>query len=245
MRIAVIADIHGNRIALDAVLADLEAQGPYEMVCLGDVAALGPQPQQALRRLHELGCPAVMGNTDEWLLNGFPVTGQDERTHRMSEVYEWGRQMLSESDRDYLRTFRPRVDFPMDGGHVLLCFHGSPSSNMDVILSTTPDDALEAMLSGSHGMVLAGGHTHVQMLRRLGRGTIINPGSVGLPGSAGPPPPGTYRPPWAEYATVGMENGALSIEFRRVPVDVAAVVQAAFDARRPHADAWAAEWGVH
>ena len=68
MRIGLIADIHGNLIALETVLAELAREPLDQMVCLGDVAALGPQPGEALARLRALGCPVVMGNTDAWLL---------------------------------------------------------------------------------------------------------------------------------------------------------------------------------
>jgi len=63
MRIAIIADIHGNLTALEAVLADLEDTGADRVVCLGDVAATGPQPHETVARLRALGCPVVMGNT--------------------------------------------------------------------------------------------------------------------------------------------------------------------------------------
>jgi hypothetical protein len=67
-RLALIADLHGNAVALEAVLDDLAGRRITELVCLGDVAAGGPQPREALARLRELGCPVVLGNADEWLL---------------------------------------------------------------------------------------------------------------------------------------------------------------------------------
>lgn len=77
MRIALIADIHGNVVALDEVLAELEKKAVDQIVCLGDVAAGGPRPAQTLERLRELDCPVVMGNADQWLLtpqNAVPST---------------------------------------------------------------------------------------------------------------------------------------------------------------------------
>jgi predicted phosphodiesterase len=64
MRIALIADIHGNVVALDEVLAELEEKAVDQIVCLGDVAAGGPRPVETLERLRELDCPVVMGNAD-------------------------------------------------------------------------------------------------------------------------------------------------------------------------------------
>ena len=64
MRVGLISDIHGNRLALDAVVSELEREGVDRIVCLGDVA-VGPQPAEALEGIRELGCPVVMGNWDE------------------------------------------------------------------------------------------------------------------------------------------------------------------------------------
>jgi predicted phosphodiesterase len=65
---AILADIHGNLTALDAVLAAIDAEGIERVICLGDVATLGPQPHGVVVRLRALGCPIVMGNTDADLL---------------------------------------------------------------------------------------------------------------------------------------------------------------------------------
>ncbi len=66
MRIALISDIHGNFVALQTVLADIEHEHIDQIVCLGDVTADGPQPVETIRRIQDLGCPVVRGNTDEW-----------------------------------------------------------------------------------------------------------------------------------------------------------------------------------
>src|SRR5262249_39977038 len=65
---AIISDIHGNLPALEAVLAEIAAERVERIVCLGDVATLGPQPHEVIARLRGLGCPVVMGNTDADLL---------------------------------------------------------------------------------------------------------------------------------------------------------------------------------
>jgi predicted phosphodiesterase len=77
--LALISDIHGNAVALDAVLADLTRRGADEVICLGDVAAGGPQPREVIARLRELDCQAIRGNADGWLLDGLPAGRSDER----------------------------------------------------------------------------------------------------------------------------------------------------------------------
>src|SRR5205807_7035046 len=73
VRIAVVSDIHGNKPALDAVLAEIEREPVDRLVCLGDVA-VGPQPGAALDRIAETGCPVSVGNWDAAFLNGLLVT---------------------------------------------------------------------------------------------------------------------------------------------------------------------------
>jgi putative phosphoesterase len=77
VRVALIADIHGNLVALDAVLADLAGESIDRLVCLGDVAATGPQPREVVARLRGLGCPVVMGNADAFLASFQPTVEVD------------------------------------------------------------------------------------------------------------------------------------------------------------------------
>jgi predicted phosphodiesterase len=111
------------------------------------------------------------------------------------------------------------------------------------IVSTTPEDDLDRMLAGFSATVIAGGHTHVQKLRRHRDLIMINPGSVGLPFESVQETGQARNPPWAEYTFVGVMNGNLSIELRRVPLDVSVVIRAALDSGMPHAEWWAGDWG--
>jgi predicted phosphodiesterase len=242
MRIAIIADIHANRVALDAVLADIAALQPKQIVCLGDVAATGPQPRQVVERLRALACPVVMGNADAWLLDPLPSEADDEDTRRVEAIDRWCAEQLAPADLAYLRTFQPTVELPLGTGATLLCCHGSPLSNTGIIRATTPDDELERMLGGQRATVLAGGHTHTQMLRRHRDMIVLNPGSVGLPFEQNPATGGTRNPPWAEYGIVDWADGKLSIELRRVPFEVAEIVRAARAGDMPHAQWWASDW---
>jgi predicted phosphodiesterase len=246
MRVALIADIHGNLASLEAVLSDIECEGVDETVCLGDVAATGPQPRESIERLIALDPPTVMGNADEDMLRPVPVAKESEDARRVSDIDRWCFGRLSERHLEYIRTFRKTVEVALGEGRSLLCFHGSPKSNTDVIVSETPDKELGAMLSG-HAVsghagagVMAGGHTHAQMIRRHGSVVFVNPGSVGLPVDGGGDE--ARNPPWAEYAIVSSGDGISSVDMRRVPVDVGAVRWAALESGMPHAGWWASDW---
>ncbi len=200
MRTALISDIHGNLASLEAALADIEREGVDLTVCLGDVAATGPQPREVVERLMELSFPTVMGNADEDLHSPISAAKVGEDARRVSDIDRWCAGQLSENHLDYVRTFRETIELNIGSGRGLLCFHGSPRSNTDIILSTTPDRELGGMLSGHTADSMAGGHTHVQMMRRFGNAMFVNPGSVGLPVDGEGDE--AHNPPWAEYAIV-------------------------------------------
>ena len=246
MRVAIIADTHGNLVSTNAALADIAADGIDQVVCLGDVAGLGPHPREVVGRLRALGCPVVMGNADEFLLDPSLLDPDrhpeaDEALRRMHDMERWCAEQLGSEDLDFLRTFQPTIEIPLGDGAALLCYHGSPRSSWDGIRGATPDAELAEKLNGWRAAVMAGGHTHEQFVRRLDRSIVINPGSVGLPWES-LPGGGGRNPPWAEYAVVSHEAGRLSVDLRRVPVDLEAIRQALLASGMPHAAWWAADW---
>src|ERR671934_937010 len=119
--VALISDIHGNAVALDAVLADLAHRRVDGIVCLGDVAAGGPQPREVIKRLRQLHCAGVRGNADGWLIDDLPP-GRGEGTRRLGHVVRWTRRLLAPDERAYLAAL-PRMLRIAIGGWTLLCFH--------------------------------------------------------------------------------------------------------------------------
>ena len=116
-----------------------------------------------------------------------------------------------------------------------MCYHGSPRSYHEGIASTTPDEDLDQMLCGCPAAMFAGGHTHTQMVRRVGEATVLNPGSVGAP----PSQTGQVRQgAWAEYGILNWEDSTVGIELHRVSVDVRLVMETAHRSGMPHADWW-------
>src|SRR5258707_12846952 len=105
MRVALISDIHGNCVALEAVLADIERAGVDQVVCLGDVGATGTQPHAVVERLQATGCPDVMGKADAWLLNPQLSATEDEPIRQIAEL-DLGRvPQLSENNLAYIYSF--------------------------------------------------------------------------------------------------------------------------------------------
>jgi predicted phosphodiesterase len=240
MRIALISDIHGNAVALEAALADIAADGIDQIVCLGDVAATGPQPREVLARVRALGCPVVMGNTDDWFLRPDTSEARDERTRHFQTLEHWCAAQLTDDDRAFVRTFQPTVRLALGLAGTLLGYHGSPRSYSEPVLPTTPDDAIDQMLAGVQpsAAVYAGGHTHQQMVRRHRSAILLNPGSVGLALDRVPPADPIRNAPWAEYAVVEAESDRLRIALRRVAFDLDRWAQAVRDSGMPDATWW-------
>jgi putative phosphoesterase len=236
MRIAVISDIHGNCIALDAVLADLRRLPADQVVCLGDAIQGGPQPAGVVARLRELACPVVMGNADAWLLTGEETGVEAPASEQQLAVREWSLAQLNGDDRAFIAAFQPTIEVALGAGRSLLCFHGSPHSFDDLILPQTPEEEFQQLLGGFAQQILTGGHTHLQQIRRLDQNFFFNPGSVGLAYSHQQGE--RFRAdPWAEYALLSHEEGRLGLEFRRVPFDVDELIGAYYNSGRPYAEA--------
>lgn len=243
MRIGLIADIHGNAAALQTVLGELSTARLDHIVCLGDVAVLGPQPGAVLRLLIEANCAVVRGNTDAWLLDG-PSDAIPPSPGPSQDLLTWTESVLSIAEIRQVGAYPMTLEIDLGEGQMLRCAHGSPRSFEDVIGPGTPDTEVLAILGPSMPTVSAGGHTHVQMIRRIGSMTLVNPGSVGLPGVG----PGTHGLPvnqqvaWAEFAILDASRLGIGIELHRVPLDIEAMLASARHSGMPHVDWWRSRW---
>ena len=242
MRIAFISDIHGNLTALQAVLADLEQQKADLVISLGDVVTLGPQPAEVLTTLRGLGCICISGNHDEAVLDPERAAELQIADHLVPDIF-WGRSKLSVSDLEFIRSFQANHKFTFPNGTSVLCFHGSPFSSTDLILSTTPNEELDRFLNGRSADVYIGGHSHIQMHRRHGDKLVLNSGSVGNAFTR------AYQPgippkllPWAEYAVLDQNGQALEVELRRVPFSTSEVLSRVKECGLPGAEWWFAQY---
>jgi putative phosphoesterase len=242
MRIAVISDIHGNCIALDAVLGDSKSESFDQVICLGDAIQGGPQPAETVRRLRGLGCPVVMGNADAWLLTGKDDESAEPITEAQLKARDWSLSRLSEEDRRFIESFRPMVEVALDGQRKLLCFHGSPASFNELIFPETPEEDFQRMLGKYTGSLMCGGHTHLQQIRRIGEYFFFNPGSVGLAYNRNQLEETFGIDPWAEYAVLVSDGDRLSLDLRRVPYNVNQLIDIYMSSGRPHAETIVAQY---
>ncbi|MFO0729158.1 MAG: metallophosphoesterase family protein [Myxococcota bacterium] len=232
MRVALISDLHGNLVALEAALAELDRRGVDRIISLGDVATLGPHPAEVLDCLAQRGIPSVLGNHDEFLLEPELIQRYTE-AKIVRDAVDWCRSALSAPSLDQVRGFVRGMELDLGFGATLSLFHGSPRSHMEDILATTPAEELDRFLDGKVATVLAGGHTHLQMLRQHRGMLIVNPGSLGMPfkeyvGGRAP-----VVLPHAELAIVDARPSGVSVELCRVPLEKRALREAATSVRFP------------
>lgn len=183
MRVAVLADIHGNLPALDAVLADVQYAGPDLIVLNGDIAD-GPMPAQTLGRLAELGDRAVWvrGHADRRLVDAFDgnfmIPGLD--TDPSADWFEWCAARLNRYYRDLLADLPPLVTLNVDGlGPVAFC-HATARDDGEYILVDSPIAHYKGAFAGIAEPTVVVGHTHMPFDRLAAGRRVINAGSVGL-----------------------------------------------------------------
>ena len=232
MRIAVISDMHANEAALKSVLKDIELHGADQTICLGDVTTLGPRPVSVLETLQDLNCHCILGNHDAFMIDPESIHSYTENPI-VVEAVSWCREQLSETHLQFIRTFKNHVELTPDASTRLLFFHGSPRSNAEGILATTPADELDEMLAGFTATVMCFGHTHIQMLRQHKGTLLVNPGSAGFPFKEIV----TDRPPTilehAEYAIIEINHENVDIGLRRIPYDRGAFRKSLEDCGEP------------
>jgi predicted phosphodiesterase len=209
MRVAVISDVHGNLVALDAVLADIAGGEPGVdgHWVLGDLVAHGPRPVECVRRMAALpGLVAVRGNTDRYVLTEPP-------SPEMRPSFDWTRRALGDAGLlDWLDALPVETrPVPPDGSHVLLV-HASPGRDDGPGLDpyAADDDLVSNGFSSDAADLILVGHTHHADVRRLRGAHVVNPGPVSLPRESDD---------LARYAVLTATRDGWSVEHHTVPYD--------------------------
>ena len=245
MRFAIISDIHGNFTALQAVLADIKLQHIDQIVCLGDTVTLGPQPKEVLNTLRKLNCIFIKGNHDAAILDPERANEFEITEYLVPDLY-WCREKLSKADLSFIDSFEDSREIVLPNGVVVLFFHGSPLSSIDIIQATTSPKLLDKYFNAQKATVFIGGHSHVQMYRRYGGKLILNSGSVGnafeFAYSKGTSP---ILLPWAEYMIIGQNGNSLDVDLRRVYFDTTEVLKKVAESGLPGTAWWLRQYQPH
>jgi putative phosphoesterase len=168
MRLGLIADLHADIRALEGALQWIDRLGADEILCAGDLVGYGVQPDEvvALVRARSISC--VRGNHDRWALELKKVIG----------LRGWKPADLTHETWEFLSSL-PEHRAVEVGGRKIAVFHGSPTSDLDFVTPYKPLPAsVETFWESSDADLIVLGHTHIPMIHRHARGTILNPGSV-------------------------------------------------------------------
>ncbi|MBZ5575602.1 MAG: metallophosphatase family protein [Acidobacteriia bacterium] len=233
MRIAVLADIHGNLRALEAVRADLRDRSPDVVVNLGDTVSGPLQAAATADLLMSQPFVHIRGNHDRQLLNrplaAMGPSDRAAREHLTSRHLEWLARLPATH----------RLD-----DEILLC-HGSPGDDLEYLLEEVDGDRvrlaaaepIRTHLGTVNASLVLCGHTHIPRSVRLPDGVcIVNPGSVGLPAYDDTRPWLHYvetGSPQARYAVVDRSPGTVRVEFIALDYDWESASREAAQANRP------------
>lgn len=240
MRIALLSDIHGNSIALDAVLADVEQNGGADAYwVLGDLVALGHDPVGVLQRLATLPqARFVRGNTDRYVATGDrpPPSADDVGAHphllatfaEISATFAWTQGALTAAGwLDWLTSLPLELRERLPDGTRLLGVHAAPGNDDGPGIPPDADDAeVGRRLAGCEADLICVGHVHWSLDRRMDGKHVVNLGSV-----SNPLPPDLR----ASYAVLQADTSGYAIQLRRVEYDRQAVIDAVERLRHPGA----------
>ncbi len=215
-RIAVLADIHGNLPALEAVLSDLDRTAPDRVIVNGDVINRGPQSRECLAVVRSMGWPLVCGNHEDYALK-YDVGIEDDPDSYSDfwlPIRLVAEQELGADDLAYLRTLPRSVVLNVPGLPPVRLVHGSMRGLSDGMGFWMSDRDLLDAVRGAPEPVIVGAHTHRPLDRHIGSRWILNSGAVGMPYNGNPD---------AQYLLLEGCGGTWAAEFRQVPYDRAAV----------------------
>jgi putative phosphoesterase len=228
MQIAVISDIHGNAIALEAVLKDIDTRDVDLVLCGGDLAGDGAMPNEVIGVIRKMHIPTIMGNYDDGVGYFRPECGCAYKDERAAELgrrsLAWMKEHITPENKEYLRGLLHRLEFTVFDKKVLLV-HGSPRKINEYLYQDRPDESILRLINQENVDILICGHTHLPYIKNIGNKYLVNAGSVGKPKD------GDTR---AGYAVITIKENQVEAEFIRVAYDVEAMVRAIEDTDLPH-----------
>ena len=223
-RIAVLSDIHGNRVALEAVLAEIKRDLPDWVLVAGDLVMNGPDPNgtiDVLRALEADGGLIVSGNTDIAVGDfdygaAFPQY-QDGVPETVTEAAEWAHDELGDDQLAWLRRLPAERRIRAGDDQLVLVVHASPGSQTRGFDQALDANIIYERAAATDARIICVGHTHVPEIRDLGFKVIVNDGSAGFVFDGDPT---------ASWAMVTVDGTDVSAEIRRTEYDVLAVANA-------------------
>lgn len=223
-RIAALSDVHGNAVALEAVLADVAKAKPDAVLIAGDLVLNGPEPAlviDVLRSLADDGALIVSGNTDiavadfdfaaafPWMTDGVPDA--------IVDAAEWAHEALGQERIDWIRRLPSERRWRADDDTLVLVCHASPGSQTAGFDQDLDPSVTIERVARTDARVIVCGHTHQPEVRDLGWKMIVNDGSAGYVFDGDPT---------ASWALIDIADGNVTAEIKRTAFDTLTVANA-------------------
>jgi predicted phosphodiesterase len=224
MRVAILADIHGNLPACEAVLEDIARQAPDYVVAAGDLALRGAHPRETVELLASRCDAMLMGNTDAYLAGHYLAGAYREREHWKSNLLAWTRDQLGSALVARLAALPFSVRYSPRRGQDLFICHANPRNLEDSMDPTLDEAVVRRYLQHVDAAAVAFGHLHFPYRRRVGRVLIADVASAGIPRD------GDLRP---AYGLFTYTPKGWRVQIRRVRYPVRRATQALTARRVP------------
>jgi putative phosphoesterase len=216
MKVALIADVHANLPALEAVLAHARKRKVQAIWNAGDFVGYGPFPDEVVRRVRAEKALSIAGNYDLKVLHADRPPRAKDKDPEKRYAFKWALDNLSPESREHLASLPKELRLNVAGWNVLIT-HGSPESPKEHLTPETPKSRLRRLARKAKADLIVCGHSHVPFARRVGARWFVNPGSVGRPDDGNPQ---------ASYAVIALRRVAdesrpdsLMVRHYRVPYD--------------------------
>jgi hypothetical protein len=214
MRVAILADIHGNLAAFEAALGHVAEQRVDQLIIAGDIVVGSPDTAACWRLARSLGCPILRGNHERYVAEaGGPGAPPEWASERFGPV-RWAAGQLTGAERAAIAALPFSLRMPELPD--LLVVHASLRADRDSIMPHTPEHELPAMFPDLRERWVVRAHNHAGMVRLWGDRAIITAGSVGLP---------LDSHATAQYVLLDQRAGGWHIQHQSVPYDVAATLR--------------------
>lgn len=228
MKYGVITDIHGNILALNAVLEELEKRKVDKIICCGDIIGIGPRPEETVQRLKQekdklIG---VRGNHEKYLFDGIPdnIHGREIREEEI-EFHRWTGNHISSDSKNFLRDL-PSEQIIDDEGKKIYFAHYAYGSNgkfKNHIRNPNVSQS-EELFSKVGADVCLFGHTHDRTINKNKGKWYINPGSLGCPKTTNN----------AYFGVLNIDKDKIDFEELEASYDKEAVVKELLDIKFPN-----------
>jgi putative phosphoesterase len=206
MLIGLIADVHSNVVALEAVLSEMESLGIEKILHAGDIVGYNPYPNETIELFRKRKMLSIRGNHERALLSG----DMSDLNWYAACALQWTSNTISRENLDYISKLKDTEVISVDDSEIFMA-HGSPNDLDEYVYPEYVEPGLLTM-TGSDILVL--GHTHIQFKKEFKEGIIVNPGSVGQPRDQNP-----------ASAFAILETDTNQIELKRTGYDIEKVIE--------------------